>query len=390
MDEAGIGARTARARKLKGWTQLRLATEAGLSDSLVTKVERGVVPASPAFVAAAARALQVEPELLTGVVDFSRELGELPGVVEMRRIVAEWDYVEPVPGSTIEQLEVEAAKLQDFHIRDKTPEVFEILPAHIRRLYGALAEPDADVGRLHSLLCNAYILTNFSAGRTGLTSLQSSVLGRVAALAEEADEPMYRTLTHVQRGKALMYYDAIQAGLDAVQRGLDAVSGDDGAATVMRGYGHLTGAVIAARGQRYDTAIDYLNEARRVVGRGSKFEFPRLPQLDATNVEFYACAIELEAGDPGRAAHDGSALRIPAGTSPTRTGHHYQDIARAWLLTGEPSKSLRALKMARKVAPQQTRRHPSVRETLVGIAAAERRNSEGVSAFAQWAGVVVQ
>ncbi|MCC3330732.1 helix-turn-helix domain-containing protein [Nocardia abscessus] len=389
MDEAGIGARTARARKLKGWTQLRLAAEAGLSDSLIAKVETGRVPASPAFVAAAARALQVEPELLTGVADYSRELGELPGVVEMRRIVAEWDYVEPVRGSTLAQLELESAKLQDYHIRDKTPEVFEILPGHIRRLYGALTEAGADVRRMHSLLCNAYMLTNFSAGRTGLTSLQSSVLGRVSALAEEADDPIYRTLTHVQRGKVLMYYDAIQSGLDAVQRGIDAVAGDDGSATAMRGYGHLSGAIIAARGQRYGTAIDYLDEARSVVARGDESSFPRLPQLNATNVEFYACAIELEAGDPEKAATNGWTLKIPAGTSPTRTGHHYQDVARAWLLAGEPSKSLKALKLARKVAPQQTRRHPSVRETLVGIAAAERWNSESVSAFAQWVGVAV-
>lgn len=50
------------------------------------------------------------------------------------------------------------------------------------------------------------------------------------------------------------------------------------------------------------------------------------------------------------------------------------------------SGSLRALQEARRIAPQQTRHHPMVRETVLAIAAA-RRGREELSLFASWLGV---
>ncbi|HEU0088260.1 MAG TPA: helix-turn-helix transcriptional regulator [Pseudonocardiaceae bacterium] len=61
-----VGHRLARARKLAGLTQHQLAARAHVSKSLISQVERGVVPASPAFTAAVARGLGLEPQALTG------------------------------------------------------------------------------------------------------------------------------------------------------------------------------------------------------------------------------------------------------------------------------------------------------------------------------------
>jgi transcriptional regulator with XRE-family HTH domain len=66
MDDAGMGERTARARKLARLTQLQLAHKANVSVSLLRKAERGARPASPAFIAAVAGALGVNIEDLTG------------------------------------------------------------------------------------------------------------------------------------------------------------------------------------------------------------------------------------------------------------------------------------------------------------------------------------
>jgi hypothetical protein len=104
------------------------------------------------------------------------------------------------------------------------------------------------------------------------------------------------------------------------------------------------------------------------------------------NVEIHTHAIEMEAGDPNRAAIEGAELTCPTGAPPTRVGHHWQDNARAWLMSGKPDKALVALNKARAAAPQQTRLHPGVRETVHGIAAAQRRQSEGLVGFASWLG----
>lgn len=62
----GIGANIAETRKLRGMTQHELSRAASVSFSLLSKVEAGHKPASPALVAAVARALRVNIPELTG------------------------------------------------------------------------------------------------------------------------------------------------------------------------------------------------------------------------------------------------------------------------------------------------------------------------------------
>ncbi|MEG8179670.1 hypothetical protein [Nocardia terpenica] len=163
------------------------------------------------------------------------------------------------------------------------------------------------------------------------------------------------------------------------------MDGEDEGALSVWGAAHLAGAVAAARGRRLDVARDHLAEARLIAARlGHETLF------GPANTEIHAVGVELEAGDPGKAALVGSTLTLPPTVVHSRAGHLWQDVARGWLLTGHPAKSLQALNTARKVAPQQTKLHPSVRETLYGIAATERRRNENLSAFARWAGVTLQ
>ncbi|MEV0358852.1 hypothetical protein AB0H71_22620 [Nocardia sp. NPDC050697] len=82
-------------------------------------------------------------------------------------------------------------------------------------------------------------------------------------------------------------------------------------------------------------------------------------------------------------------MTLPASIVPTRAGHHWQDVSRAWLLVGKPDKALDALNRARRIAPQQTRLHPAVRETVHGIAAAQRRQTHSLTGFASWLGMQV-
>ena len=68
-----------------------------------------------------------------------------------------------------------------------------------------------------------------------------------------------------------------------------------------------------------------------------------------------------------------------------RRGHHYIDLARAYVMADDNEGALRCLQEARRIAPQQTRHHPMVRETVLTIAAA-RRGREELSLFASWLG----
>jgi hypothetical protein len=59
---------------------------------------------------------------------------------------------------------------------------------------------------------------------------------------------------------------------------------------------------------------------------------------------------------------------------------------RGYVMAGDQAGGLRCLEQARRIAPQQTRHHPMVRETVLAIAAA-RRGREELSLFASWLGL---
>ncbi|MEU2039260.1 hypothetical protein [Nocardia niwae] len=185
----------------------------------------------------------------------------------------------------------------------------------------------------------------------------------------------------------LVRHDSNNTGLRLVESALDEIEGDDEASDAVRGYGHLCGAIVAARSARPDIAAEHIDHARRLAPamRGESELYGTL--FGPVNVGIHSVAVALEAGDPGKAAHEGSALLLPRKIAPPRAGHHWQDVSRAWLMIGKPDQALDALNRARRVAPQQTRLHPSVRETVYGIAAAQRRQTNSLTGFASWLGV---
>lgn len=62
-------------------------------------------------------------------------------------------------------------------------------------------------------------------------------------------------------------------------------------------------------------------------------------------------------------------------------------MARAWMLHGDRTESIKHLNAARRAAPYNTRYHPAVRETVLALAEADRRATDSLAGFARWAGV---
>ena len=80
-------------------------------------------------------------------------------------------------------------------------------------------------------------------------------------------------------------------------------------------------------------------------------------------------------------------MRLPAGTAPSRVGAYWIDLARGWLLHGDRGKALNALQTARQIAPQLTRYHPQVHDTVQTLAARDHRTTPTLSGFAAWCDV---
>ncbi|MCX4096542.1 helix-turn-helix domain-containing protein [Nocardia sp. alder85J] len=385
-----VGQRIAAERKIAGLSQRQLAGRALYSLSMVKAVEQGREVASPGFIAAVSRALGVEPDRLQGTpfVETLEEDGPLEGLAELRAVLAEGAYVlaaQPPPSS---ELAAELARVETALHDDKTRRALALLPGLIRQLHGAAqsARDDRERTRAYEMLCAAYVAAEGACCRLGYSSLTALVLDRLDWAAGHAEDRGYAVRSLMKRSRLLMSYGSTDVAMSLVDRGLELLPGDSEGERVLRGYGHLRAAIVAARGLRLDSARDHIEEARRIANTMNRESDLYTTDFGPGNVEIHACAVELEAGDPGKAARDGAVLQLPSDVAAPRAGHHWQDNARAWLMAGKPDKALAALNKARTVAPQQTRLHPSVRETVYGIAAAQRRQSDSLLGFASWLG----
>jgi Tfp pilus assembly protein PilF len=105
-----------------------------------------------------------------------------------------------------------------------------------------------------------------------------------------------------------------------------------------------------------------------------------------SNVAQHEVAVAVELEDGAEAVRRSRNVRLGPRVPSVRRGHHYIDLARGYVMAGDNAGALRALQQARRIAPQQTRHHPMVRETVLTIASA-RRGREELSQFALWLGV---
>jgi transcriptional regulator with XRE-family HTH domain len=389
-DLDGAGARITAARRLKGYTQDRLARESGYSISMVRKVERGLEPASPAFLSAVGWVLGKGVDELTGA-PYSETIdaeGSLDGITDLRVVLAEGLHVRPAESLPLDDLRDVLSRVDLLYRNDRGRQALARLPLLIRQLHGALhsAATDEQRAAVCSLLSAAYGTAERIARRFGYLHLTTPTLDRLEFFAGRADDPLFVAQAFIKRARVLMYHDSYDVGLHLIDQGLGRIEGISEGALAVRGYGHLAGAIVAARGRKPDVARDHLAEARKVAEHvpGESDAYGTL--FGHANVSIHSVAVELEAGDPGVAAREGFALRLPKSIAPPRAGHHWQDTARACLLDGDGGKALEALNRARKAAPQQTRLHPMVVETLRGIAMLERRKSDTVANFARWLG----
>ncbi|WP_063008478.1 hypothetical protein [Nocardia kruczakiae] len=96
------------------------------------------------------------------------------------------------------------------------------------------------------------------------------MLDRLEWAAESADDPLYEAQAKVKRTRVLIYHDANDTGLRLVEDALNGIEGDSEAANAVRGYAHLGGAIVAARGIRPDSGRTRLSSTARRSGRCAK------------------------------------------------------------------------------------------------------------------------
>lgn len=396
MNGDRIGSRIAALRNARGLTARALADKAHVSLSLLTKVESGHAPATPALIGAVARALRTDVPRITGqpYEPGSARSRVADYVDPIRGALAEIDEPtdEAAPAPQLDQLTAEVRHVSELGQRADYVALGENVPVLLTGLAAALRDaPESDQPALQSLLAEAYSGASAIATLLGYLDLRDRLVDRIEQASAVCDDPLRPPRVAWQRSATLTGMGKHERALTLMDRTRDAM-GDPAGMTPRQlsvyGSTHLRSAYISARSGSATaaaTASAHLDAARELAERtGDRNDYGLA--FGPSNVAQHELSTAVDLEDTPRAVHLARTVRLPAHVPPVRRSYFEIDAARAALQASDHAAALTHLGRARRIAPQQIRNHPMVRETVLAIAAAGR-GTEELTRFADWLGL---
>jgi transcriptional regulator with XRE-family HTH domain len=374
-----IGARVARLRKGRGLSQIGLARRAGVSHSLLSKVEAGHVPASPVFIGAVARALRVDVTDVTGqpyrVPDWPSDrvnasIGEIRRALSFPDLMPELDVAaRPVDALAAEvgQLARLQAGTRHAELGERLPGVLDELTAHAHTGGGP---------KVFKLLNRSYAIAGSLARRMGYNDLGMLAIERAATAAQRADDPNLPALVSLSRALMLITHGVYRPALTVAARMLGTAE-----AREIDGALHLRCAISAARAGDAGVAWEHWGAAQELAPTVDLAD-PYALAFNPANVEVHGVAVAVELGDYDEALRRGARMILPPTLLTERHAHHGIDLARAYAATGHWKQSLDRLVEAERIAPLMVRYHPSSRDTVASLLSSARVPSEALTGLA--------
>ncbi|WKK21217.1 helix-turn-helix transcriptional regulator [Streptomyces olivoreticuli] len=385
------GARVARVRKVRRLTQRELADLSHVSYSTLTKVEQGALPASPSVVGALARALSVPVTELTGqpYLDELRQ-DQLDGLIQpIREALNVYDLgpdpdVSPRPP---EELEAHADRLCALVRATDIKRVAAELPGLIGEATTAAHLSPGERG--WRLLAGTYRTAYDVTTKLGYPDLCTVALDRMDWAAQRGSDAILGGMRQYLRALAYLRASDYRTGKRLVRLGMSTLEQADPGRVrdVVTGQLHLGAAVLAGRDKDEETASGHLDKAQRIAERTGPAEKVHWLSFGPANVGAHRVSVLTELDQHAEAVRTAQTTVMPDDWPASRRAHHYAEVAQAQMWTGRTEAAFKNLQLARKVAPQQTRYHPTVRETYAGLESAKRRMPETFGNFGAWLGM---
>ncbi|MFD7547208.1 helix-turn-helix domain-containing protein [Streptomyces sp. NPDC059816] len=392
-----IGARIADYRKLRHLTQTGLAQRAFVSRGTIAKGEAGLSPATPAVVAAVARALEVDVAILNGQPYVSElQQDQLDRMISPLSDALDLYDLGPDPEIRPRPVAEIAADVKDLCAGACATEYKGVgtrLPGLLGELTTAVAllPHGGERRNAESSLSWAYWVAYEFVYRLGYHHLATIALERMGWMAEQAQDPLLLALRLRHRSAMLLRRGNSQLALKVLERGHQLIDQHDETESVpalaVSGTLHLAGAIAAAQAKNEDAVSGQLELARQVAKQIGR-DVPRVywTSFGVTNVAHFDVATAVELGNLGEAMKSARRLRFPADHPKMRIGRYHIEMARAYAQMGKPESAEAALHRAREVAPQQARYHPLMRETIAVLVRRQRRAPQSLASLAAWVG----
>lgn len=382
------GQRLARLRARRRWTQQRLATEAGYSLPAVKAFEQGRRSLDrPAVVLAFAQALDCHPTEITGapyVPSHTDRDGQdaVASVAAVRRALLRH-------GRPARPTEQEAMAVNVPELRQRVDEANRyrqaaaltksgaVLPALLRDLQVA-AEVTTDDDRRHvfGLLASAYECAMQYLYKLGHSSDATLATERVMWASRETGDPLRILAAHwYDAGEFLTIGEHDEAGaiIDDALTELGAIRSPGPEAVSLRGAFHLKASLNLARATDTRAAVAHLKKAETAAEELGEDRNDWQMQFGPTNTALWGVSLPVEMGRGRDAVARAEKVRLPAGYSRERHSHFHIDRARAYFYSGQREQAVRAFLEAERLAPQATRAHAGVRETVGTMIRTQKR-----------------
>ncbi|MBU3870938.1 helix-turn-helix domain-containing protein [Streptomyces sp. 4503] len=398
-----IGVRIREFRIIRDFSLAELGRRADVSTSQLSRVETGEQPASPSVLAAVARALGVTLSVLHGQPyihmlqkdQLDRLLAPISSALDAWDIPAEDD----LPPRSLDDIAADTKVIAKKRAKGEFGTVAEALPGLITDTALAVQTytvPGRDRERAHNLQAEIARTTAIVAYRLGYMDLARLALARMAVAAPHSGDPRQvaveryerAVITHAEtsrpdRGVALMRQ---------ALRDLD----DDGdpATTAVRGTLLLRASALSAVQKDHTAARDWLGQATQLAEAGAAADAAENPPgsryalaFGELNVNLGRLDVAMFQDDYETAVRVADDVRLPESYQPTRVAGFLIRRASAEAWTARHDDALASLEQARAKAPQLTRYHPDVHQTVGTLLRARQRAAEPLREFAQWSGV---
>lgn len=383
---ANGGSRVAQLRKTRALTQAALARRAGVSVSLLSKIEIGDRALTPAVAASVARALRMSLGALYGEAEVSQDQGVL--LANLRTAVRRYDIPDQTPVPEPAQLRVEVDQAITLREQTDLAGLLRTLPDLLTRVttYAhAAASPQG-----WALLADVYSVVYWLAARHRWMDLVEVAPTRQAWAAGQQPNPLLDAIAARDRAGTFLNCGDFDGGLAVVDRAIVA------AETELTGpeKAFATG-TLCLRGMTLAGRLGDQAEAQRHIHAAwsAAQEFPDDRQVHnqlfgPANTTTHVLATQGDLGRPREVVRlAGQLASTDTGLPPIRLGAVHLNTARAQLDLGDRDGAQTSLVQAWNVTPQMAKVHPIAREVLRVLICLHRRSNPQLVQLAQRAGL---
>ncbi|MEV0829732.1 helix-turn-helix domain-containing protein [Nonomuraea rubra] len=385
-DHAGARVARLRRRKRPKMTQQQLANEVGYSLATIKAIEQGRRALDRGqMILKFAAALSCHPTEITGtpvvLPDADADARIASGAVEaVHRALLMHDRPsrltdDEVARINLDQLAERVQQAMTFRKSVALARTGEILPDLLRDLQVAAAVGIGDDRRrAYRLLSFGYkCAVSFTRG-CGHLAVTTLAAERARMAVRETDDPLLIISAEWVWADEFIRVGEHDAAADVIESALhelDRAGGEQPEVLSLRGAFHLKAALNCARAaDATGTDMGLVHAQRAAEALGYDGDHYGL-SFGPSNVAIWSVSMPVEFGRGREAIRRGEGLRLPRDYSSQRRCTLQIDLGRAHYLNGQRDASIEAFLRAERIAPQMTRLHPAVRETV----GAMRRNA---------------